>query len=62
MPTDWCLSTSGGGNLSAIPTERAIGDGEASGYYDLTGRRVRKPRNGIYIRDGKKVIVHKSGF
>jgi M6 family metalloprotease-like protein len=51
-----------GGNLSAIPTERAIGDGEASGYYDLTGRRVRKPRNGIYIRDGKKVIVHKSGF
>ncbi|MDE7350910.1 MAG: hypothetical protein K2N25_07570 [Muribaculaceae bacterium] len=26
-------------------------------YYDLAGRRVRTPSKGIYIRDGRKVIV-----
>lgn len=35
---------------------------EASGseavYYDLTGRRVSSPSKGIYIRDGKKVVVN----
>ena len=27
-------------------------------YYDLTGRRVQKPAKGIYIRNGKKVVVN----
>ncbi|MDE7346695.1 MAG: M6 family metalloprotease domain-containing protein [Muribaculaceae bacterium] len=26
-------------------------------YYDLTGRRVANPGKGIYIRDGKKILV-----
>ena len=26
-------------------------------YYDLTGRRVLNPSKGIYIRDGKKIVV-----
>lgn len=26
-------------------------------YYDLQGRPVQKPANGIYIKDGKKVVV-----
>lgn len=26
-------------------------------YYDLTGRKVARPTRGIYIRDGRKVIV-----
>ena len=26
-------------------------------YYDLTGRRVHQPQKGLYIRNGKKVIV-----
>ncbi|MBO4826369.1 MAG: glycoside hydrolase family 5 protein [Prevotella sp.] len=26
-------------------------------YYDLSGRRVRNPQRGIYIRNGKKILV-----
>ena len=26
-------------------------------YYDLSGRRIDKPQKGIYIKDGKKVLV-----
>lgn len=33
------------------------GDSPAEKYYDLEGRRVGNPSKGIYIRDGKKVIV-----
>lgn len=29
---------------------------KVQGYYDLSGRKVEKPRKGIYIRNGKKVI------
>ncbi len=29
----------------------------ASVYYDLSGRRVKTPAKGIYVKDGKKVIV-----
>ena len=28
-----------------------------SAVYDLQGRRVEQPRNGLYIRNGKKVII-----
>jgi hypothetical protein len=30
---------------------------EEGAYYDLQGRRVVKPQGGIYVKDGKKVIV-----
>ena len=26
-------------------------------YYDLTGRKVARPTRGIYIKDGRKVII-----
>jgi hypothetical protein len=26
-------------------------------YYDLTGRKVQNPLRGLYIKNGKKVIV-----
>jgi hypothetical protein len=26
-------------------------------YYDLQGRRVQQPANGLYIRNGKKILV-----
>lgn len=26
-------------------------------YFDLTGRAVKTPSHGIYIRDGKKILV-----
>ena len=28
-----------------------------SQYFDLTGRRVENPRNGLYIKNGKKILV-----
>ena len=32
-------------------------DGEDSNYYDLNGRVVKTPQHGVYIKNGKKVIV-----
>ncbi len=32
-------------------------DGEDSNYYDLNGRVVKTPQKGVYIRNGKTVIV-----
>ncbi len=29
----------------------------ANGTYDLTGRRVANPEKGLYIVNGKKVVV-----
>ena len=26
-------------------------------YYDLTGRRVSSPTHGIYIQNGKKIVI-----
>ena len=31
---------------------------DSSTLYDLQGRRVTQPKKGVYIRDGKKVIIH----
>ena len=34
------------------------GDGlTVEGYYNLQGQRVAKPKRGIYVRNGKKVVV-----
>ncbi|MBQ8277232.1 MAG: hypothetical protein IJY00_02130, partial [Bacteroidaceae bacterium] len=32
-------------------------NGEAAPTYDLSGRRVNKPSRGIYLQNGKKVIL-----
>ena len=32
-------------------------DDSKTEYYDLTGRKVLQPQKGIYIRNGKNVIV-----
>ena len=37
--------------------EIVVNDHDAP-YYDLTGRKVTSPEKGIYIRNGKKVLVH----
>lgn len=38
---------------------RAIDNGQLTidNYYDLSGRRVDKPTKGIYVKNGKKVVV-----
>ena len=47
-----------GDNTTAIETVGiATLEGEGQ-YYDLQGRRVMQPQKGIYIRNGKKVVVH----
>ena len=35
-------------------TKESVGDGY---YYDLQGRRVLNPTRGIYIHNGKKIVV-----
>lgn len=41
-----------------VPLQIA-GDGSAARYYDLQGRRVTAPqRKGVYVRDGKKMVVN----
>ncbi|MBQ9560612.1 MAG: hypothetical protein IJV08_11670 [Bacteroidaceae bacterium] len=40
------------------PVEAVEAEQEAQGqYYDLAGRRVGKPIRGLYIRNGKKILV-----
>lgn len=41
---------------SLTPNPSSIGEGNV-GYYDLQGRRVLYPKKGLYILNGKKVII-----
>lgn len=34
-----------------------VDDGSFDAYYDIQGRRVSTPRHGVYIQNGKKVII-----
>ena len=34
-----------------------INSDTSSTYYDLQGRKVKNPRRGIYIHNGKKVMI-----
>lgn len=45
-------------DYSAISTIAAEQVPDDNNYYDLTGRRVAEPRAGIYIHNGKKVIIN----
>ncbi len=53
----------GGGNASSDPGDpNSVGslDSESTEnavYYDLMGRKISNPQNGIYIRNGRKVLV-----
>ena len=38
--------------ISAVKAETAD-----EAYYDLSGRKVKNPTKGIFIKDGKKVIL-----
>ncbi|MDE6740957.1 MAG: M6 family metalloprotease domain-containing protein [Muribaculaceae bacterium] len=49
-------------SFNAVPyEENAVGEietvGEKGVYYDLMGRRVSNPSHGIYIHNGKKIIL-----
>ena len=34
-----------------------VEDAATGVVYDLQGRRVENPQNGIYVKDGKKIVV-----
>ena len=60
---DWATSTAPsfsiveGGEATGIESlTPALSQGEEV-YYDLSGRRVAQPTNGVYIVNGKKVLV-----
>lgn len=43
---------------STSGVDTVIAADEDAVYYDLTGRRVLKPTKGIYISNGKKMVIH----
>ena len=45
-----------GGKTTSI-SEMENGKSDSSKYYDLQGRRVAKPQKGLFVKDGKKVII-----
>ncbi len=47
----------GGLIATGIDEVEAVQDAQNNAWYDMQGRRVMKPAQGIYIRNGKKVYV-----
>ncbi len=47
------------GSLTGIEDVNTAAEAKPEVYYDLTGRRVTKPTKGIYVVNGKKVIINK---
>lgn len=43
-------------NVTGVNTVQGSGS-KVNGYYDLQGRRVSQPTKGLYIMDGKKIII-----
>ena len=48
--------------IEVVDTETGIGEvqgenGKAQGVYDLQGRKIDNPTNGIYVINGRKVLV-----
>ena len=42
--------------IIGVGQQRTTDDGNA--LYDLQGRRVTQLKKGVYVRDGKKIIIH----
>ncbi len=51
------LDFGNGGSTTAIQSVTPSRDADNAPYYDLQGRRMAQPAKGIYIKNGKKVIV-----
>ena len=47
-----------GGATGLTPIPSPTGEGSGASWYDMQGRRIDKPaRKGVYIRNGKKIVV-----
>lgn len=51
------LSISFGDESTGIADVNVKGSDDKAGFYDLSGRRVAQPTKGLYIVNGKKVII-----
>ena len=51
------LSIGGGGDTTGINDVRSETEEVRGGLFDLQGRRVEKPGKGLYIVNGKKVVI-----
>ncbi len=53
-----CLSFSDTGETTGVALPQTAEEGSAvPPYYDLGGVRVEHPRNGVYIHNGKKIVI-----
>lgn len=46
-----------GGSTTSIQTMESVRENEPDVWYNLNGQRVEKPAKGLYIKNGKKVLV-----
>ena len=46
-----------GGNTTGITEMKPLSKVEDNNYYNLNGQRVSQPKNGLYIVNGKKVVI-----
>lgn len=52
------IFSDGDSSTTGIDTIDAASSNEANGaYYNLQGQRVEKPQHGVYIHNGKKVVI-----
>ena len=51
------LNINFGGNTTGIENAVQREEIKDKSYYDLQGRRVQQPTKGLYIVNGKKVII-----
>jgi hypothetical protein len=47
----------GEGETTSISEELRMKNEESAAAYDLQGRRVAQPKKGLYIQNGKKLII-----
>jgi hypothetical protein len=54
----WVLEEAGNATgVEEVFDEVKTESGEVKGIYDLQGRKVESPNKGVYIIDGKKMLV-----
>jgi hypothetical protein len=46
-----------GGDITGIDSIRLTDADDTEHWYDLNGRRISKPQKGVYILNGKKVVI-----
>jgi len=51
------LKVSNGTGIESETVDQSESDYKDNSYYDLMGRKIENPANGVYIHKGKKVII-----